>query len=64
MSWHGGGEAVLWELALPGAGDPDDGHSAHAAEDMDRGGSAGIKEACTKREVDSKLASQPPFQIQ
>jgi hypothetical protein len=55
MPWHCGGEAFFWELSTPGAGDPNDSHGAYSAEDMDGAGSAGIKKACTKREVDSKL---------
>ena len=45
VAGHGGGEAFLGELALAGAGDPDDGQGAEAAEDVDRGRSAGVEEA-------------------
>jgi hypothetical protein len=45
----------LGKLALAGAGDPDHGEGAEAAEDVDGGRAAGIEKARAEGEVDAQL---------
>ena len=55
MSGHGGGEAFLGELASAGAGDPDHGERAEAAQGVNRGRAAAIEKAGAEREIYAEL---------
>ena len=55
VAGHRGRKASLGELALAGAGDPDEGEGAESSQSVNRGRAAGVEKACAERKVDAQL---------